>query len=83
MIRYLTEDTAKNQITFYRLYQLSKYWNTKCILFLSVPAYLQNMVAYVVNMFIIRDDRQLIQAIRGQGGGEYSVISINPDISRV
>ena len=39
--------TAKNQITFYT----RKYWNTKYID--SVPAYSQNIVAYIVNMFII------------------------------
>ena len=40
--------TAKNQITFYRLSI-----GTQNILFLSVPACSQNMVAYIVNMFII------------------------------
>ena len=71
--------TAENQITFYRL----KYWNTKSInYFLSVPACSQNMVVYIVNMFIIWDNRPWIQAIGG-GGGCFSIISVNPDISRV
>ena len=42
------------------------------------------MVAYIVNMVIIWDDRPRVQAIRGQrGGNTYRVISVNPDISRV
>ena len=46
------------------------------------------MVAYIVDMFIIWDNRPWIQAIGGRrvcvgGGGKYSDISINPDISQV
>ena len=63
---------AKNQITFHRLYDFLSI-GTQNILFLSVPAYSQNMVAYIVNMFIIRDDRPRIQAIHGRWEGEKGV----------
>ena len=45
--------TAKIQITFYRLYNFLSIGTQNILIILSVPAYLQNMVAYIVNMFII------------------------------
>ena len=60
--------TAKNQITFYRPYNFLSIGTQNILIILSVPAYSQTMVAYIVNMFIIWDDQPRIQAIHGRRG---------------
>ena len=51
--------------------------------FFPVPINTHTMEAYIVNMFIVRDDQLQMQAIRGAGPGGYVIISFTPDISRV
>ena len=77
--------TAKNQITFYRLYNfLSIGTQNTLIIFIctSIFAKYGSLYSkYVCNMRRLKADTGHSWA--AWGGGEYSVISVNPDISWV
>ena len=68
--------TAKNLITYYR----HKYWNTKEIIFISTCIFAKFGSLYSKYVHNIR--QQTTYAGR-DGVGGYSVVSFNPDISRV